>query len=154
VLPDLNHGGILSPPGITTVAAVIYPTALMAAAQALDLLARLRRRRQETLVAVLLDPMLRPGRLCTVAVGESSHVASTPREVFRPAIRFGAPALLLAHNHPWGDPEPSIADVEMTERLIRAGEIVGVELVDHLIVTREAWYSFRANGAWPPIIGT
>ncbi|MBJ7598081.1 MAG: hypothetical protein DLM67_12195 [Candidatus Nephthysia bennettiae] len=117
---------------------------------ALPRLARLRRLRKETLVAVLLDHGLRPTRVATIAVGEAAHVAATPREVFCLALRSGALALLIAHNHPSGDPRPSLMDIRVTERLIRAGEILGVEVVDHLIVARHDWYSFRTHGCWPP----
>lgn len=57
-----------------------------------------------------------------------------PREVFGPAVRLGAAAVIVAHNHPSGDPEPSMADRELTKRLIEAGKLLGIPMVDHVII--------------------
>jgi DNA repair protein RadC len=65
-----------------------------------------------------------------------------PREVFSPAIRDTATAVVVAHNHPSGDPTPSPEDRAVTDRLRAAGELVGIELVDHLVVGVERYYSF------------
>jgi DNA repair protein RadC len=66
-----------------------------------------------------------------------------PREVFRDAIAVGAVALILAHNHPSGDPEPSEDDVRLTRRLQRCGETLGIEVLDHLVVGAGRWVSLR-----------
>ena len=72
-----------------------------------------------------------------------------PREVFAPAIREGAACILVAHNHPSGDPEPSDEDLDVTRRLQEAGKLLGIRLVDHLIVARSRSISLREMGAIP-----
>ena len=73
-----------------------------------------------------------------------------PREVFKAAVSAGAAAIIVAHNHPSGDPSPSVQDREVTKRLQDAGKILGIPLLDHVIVgagTRE-FFSFCATGSW------
>jgi DNA repair protein RadC len=79
-----------------------------------------------------------------VGVGGLDQVAVHPREVFKPAIRRSAAAVILGHNHPSGDPEPSRADVLLTERLVEAGRVLGVAVLDHVIVARRGFVSLRA----------
>ena len=80
------------------------------------------------------------------ARGTVDHVPVYPREVVKRALELNASALILVHNHPSGDPSPSAADIEMTERVRVAAEALGVTLHDHLIVGRERELSFRAEG--------
>lgn len=68
-----------------------------------------------------------------------------PRETYAPALESRASSLVVSHNHPSGNPEPSEADITMTSRLKKAGEILGVELKDHIIITKEKFYSFKEN---------
>jgi DNA repair protein RadC len=70
-----------------------------------------------------------------------------PREVFRPALRDAAAALVLVHNHPSGDPTPSAEDREVTARLAKAGEILGIRVVDHVVVAERGFCSLREEGA-------
>ena len=72
-----------------------------------------------------------------------------PREVLGPAVRRGAVAVVVAHNHPSGDPTPSAADRAVTERLVKAGEVLGVPVLDHLVWAERGWVSLRAAGEWP-----
>jgi DNA repair protein RadC len=69
-----------------------------------------------------------------------------PREVFRPALRDAAAALVLVHNHPSGDPTPSAEDREVTARLASAGEILGVRVLDHIVVAERGYSSLREQG--------
>jgi DNA repair protein RadC len=69
-----------------------------------------------------------------------------PRDVFREAIRRNAAAVVLVHNHPSGDPEPSRDDLELTRRLHRAGALVGIEVLDHVIVAKGGYVSLRERG--------
>jgi DNA repair protein RadC len=69
-----------------------------------------------------------------------------PREVFRPALRDAAAALVLVHNHPSGDPTPSAEDREVTARLASAGEILGVRVLDHIVVAERGFCSLREQG--------
>lgn len=80
-----------------------------------------------------------------ISIGSLTANIVHPREVFRPAIEYGAVAVVLAHNHPSGDIEPSTADKEITEQLIRAGKIIGIHLLDHVIITKNSFASIKAN---------
>src|SRR5262249_35076559 len=86
------------------------------------------------------------GGFCPIAGGALMHVAVTAREVFAPAIRRHAAAVVLAHNHPSGDPEPSPEDRAFTELMTRAGALLGIQLLDHLVVTRRGYFSFAESG--------
>lgn len=69
-----------------------------------------------------------------------------PREVFKPAILHNAAAIICFHNHPSGDPEPSKADIEITNRLVEAGKIIGIEILDHIIVGDDRYVSLKERG--------
>lgn len=84
-----------------------------------------------------------------IAVGGLDHVPADPREVFKPAIRRSAAAVIVAHNHPSGDPEPSPQDMALTERLAEAGRVLGVPLLDHLVVGRGRYVSIASRGGLP-----
>lgn len=85
-----------------------------------------------------------------VGLGGLSHVPAEPREVFKPAIRWSAAAVIVAHNHPSGDPEPSPMDRELTARLARAGVLLGIPLLDHLVIGHGRYVSLAARGFMPP----
>jgi DNA repair protein RadC len=72
-----------------------------------------------------------------------------PREVFRAAIREAAAALVVAHNHPSGDPEPSAEDLAVTERLRQAGEVLGIPLQDHVVIGDGGYVSLRERLRFP-----
>ena len=69
-----------------------------------------------------------------------------PREIFVEALRTEAVSIILLHNHPSGDPAPSRADVATTERIRQAGELIGIELLDHIIIGNNCYISFREEG--------
>jgi DNA repair protein RadC len=100
----------------------------------------------ERFVVVLLDGRHRVLRHEVVSQGTLTASLVHPREVFRPALREGAAALVLVHNHPSGDPTPSREDREVTERLARAGELLGVRILDHVIVAERGYCSLREDG--------
>lgn len=79
----------------------------------------------------------------TISVGTVNTALSSPREVFLEALRVQAVYLILVHNHPSGDPAPSRQDVLLTKRMKEAGEIIGIELSDHIIIGDQSYYSFR-----------
>ena len=68
-----------------------------------------------------------------------------PREVFLPAIRSSAASVIIAHNHPSDHSDPSEGDLIITERIRKAGDILGIEIVDHIIITKKNFYSFKEN---------
>ena len=81
-----------------------------------------------------------------VSRGTLDATHAHPREVFRAAFLANAAGIILAHNHPSGDPMPSPDDVTLTARLKNAGEILGVEVIDHVIVADGRYYSFKEGG--------
>jgi DNA repair protein RadC len=106
----------------------------------------LRDARQERFFAVLLDGRHRVLGHEVVSQGTLTASLVHPREVFRPALRACAAALILVHNHPSGDPTPSAEDRDVTSRLARAGEILGVRVVDHVVVAERGYCSLREEG--------
>jgi len=68
-----------------------------------------------------------------------------PREIFNEALKQNAASVILVHNHPSGDPEPSQDDLEITKRIIEAGKIMGIEVLDHIIITKNKTFSFKEN---------
>ncbi len=111
---------------------------------------RLRDLRREVFLVVLLDGRNRKMDVIRVSEGSLSASIVHPREVFLPAVRFSAAAILVAHNHPSGDPRPSPEDREVTWRLAEAGDLLGIRLLDHLIVGETAYWSFADEGALRP----
>jgi DNA repair protein RadC len=107
----------------------------------------LRDARQERFVVVLLDARQRVLRSEVISQGTLTASLVHPREVFRPALRDAAAALVLVHNHPSGDPTPSAEDREVTARLASAGEILGIRVVDHVVVAERGFCSLREEGA-------
>ncbi|MDP3722948.1 MAG: DNA repair protein RadC [Candidatus Omnitrophota bacterium] len=103
-------------------------------------------KQKEHVVALLLDQRHRLIRMSPIAVGSLSASIIHPREVFKEAIAASAAAVIIAHNHPSGDPEPSAEDLRVTHRLAEAGAILGIELLDHLIVARAGVLSLKAAG--------
>ena len=98
--------------------------------------------RRESFFVVLLDVRSRIMGLHQVSVGVVDSAPVHPREVFGPAVRDAAVAVVVAHNHPSGDPSPSRQDHEVTERLKSAGVLLGIEVLDHVVVGIDQYYSF------------
>jgi DNA repair protein RadC len=103
---------------------------------------------RELFVVAMLTIRHRLLGLHTVAVGCLTSTLVHPREVFKPAILAGSAALVIAHNHPSGDPEPSADDVALTRRLVAAGQLLGIEILDHLVLGEDGRFvSLRSRGA-------
>lgn len=102
---------------------------------------------REHCMAVFLNTKHMVLETATISVGSADHTFMGPREVYRDALLRGATALVLAHNHPSGDPEPSADDRSITRRLAQAGTTLGVELLDHLVVGDvDCWVSMARRG--------
>lgn len=96
---------------------------------------------REIFIAVLLNARNEVIREITVAVGCLTGSLVHPRELFQPAVRDSAAAVILVHNHPSGDPTPSPEDVQLTERLVEAGRILGIRVLDHVVVAQGGYAS-------------
>ncbi len=81
-----------------------------------------------------------------ISIGTLTASLAHPREIFAPAIGKAAAGVILVHNHPSGDPSPSHEDMKLTKRIAEAGKIMGIELLDHLIVSESGCYSFKTSG--------
>jgi len=102
----------------------------------------LRELKKEVFLAVLLDGKNRMIREVLISQGSLTVNIVHPREVFNPAIRDSAAAIVVVHNHPSGDPQPSPEDRDLTKRLVATGEILGIKILDHIVVGDESYYSF------------
>ena len=103
----------------------------------------LRYARKEHFRTVLINTKGQVMSVDSVSVGELSSTVVHPREVFGNAIRKSAAAVILVHNHPSGDPNPSSEDITTTERLVRGGELLGIDVLDHIIIGDGVYCSFR-----------
>ena len=106
----------------------------------------LRDRTQEVFMVLLLDSANNLLRDVTVTTGLLNSSLVHPREVFRPAILEPAASIILLHNHPSGNPEPSAEDVAVTRQLSEAGKLFGIPVHDHVIVTPGGYTSFAERG--------
>lgn len=82
----------------------------------------------------------------TISIGTINNALVHPREVFKAAIRRGAVSIIGAHNHPSGDSTPSKEDIELTKRLVEAGELIGIDLLDHVIIGSQSNTSLKERG--------
>lgn len=107
----------------------------------------------EKLWLLCLNTRNRLIRRSEISSGTATASLVHPREVFREALRFGATSVIVVHNHPSGDPQPSSADIQVTRQLRESARILGIDFADHVIVGRRetdpagrGWYSFRSAG--------
>ena len=102
---------------------------------------------REHFVVVLLDTKSAVIGITTVSIGILDSALVHPREVYKPAILSNAAAIILAHNHPSGDPTPSAEDRRITQRIHEAGQVLGIEVLDHLIIgDRTRFVSLKERG--------
>ncbi|MDW8317640.1 MAG: DNA repair protein RadC [Anaerolineae bacterium] len=101
---------------------------------------------QEHLRTLLLDSRNRVMKIHTVYVGSLNAASVRVAELFREAIRANCASLILAHNHPSGDPTPSAEDVQLTRSAVEAGQLLGIDVLDHLIIGRQRFVSMKERG--------
>ena len=102
--------------------------------------------KRELFMTLNLNSKLQVESKSVISIGNIDSAPVHPREVFGPAVRRGAAAVVVAHNHPSGDPTPSIQDIDVTKRLIKASEILGIRLLDHVIVGNGCFTSMKSEG--------
>ncbi|MBI4322707.1 MAG: DNA repair protein RadC [Candidatus Omnitrophica bacterium] len=107
---------------------------------------RLAEKKKEHFLALLLDARHHLIRISPIAVGSLSASLVHPRELFKEAIAASAACVIIAHNHPSGDPAPSEHDVTLTKRLVQAGKLLGIEVLDHLVIGSRECTSLKALG--------
>jgi len=95
---------------------------------------------------LMLDTKHRVIKIQTLSVGDLNGTLVHPRELFKTVIRRNSAAVILVHNHPSGDPEPSVDDIELTRRLVAGGKLLGIEVLDHVIIGDNTYVSFKERG--------
>jgi len=111
---------------------------------------RLRDRKKEEFRCVLLDAKNRFLREESISTGSLTASLVHPRETFKAAVRESAAAVIFVHNHPSGDTRPSQEDILLTRRLVQAGDLLGIRVLDHVIVGDSGHFSFRDSGLLAP----
>jgi len=112
---------------------------------AAEVRSQLKGKKKEHFLVLCLDTRNRLINSRLVSMGSLDTSIVHPREVFKEAVSSCAASVIFAHNHPSGDPEPSKEDIELTKRLARAGEIVGIDVLDHIVVCDEGFISLKAR---------
>ncbi|MEM7034073.1 MAG: DNA repair protein RadC [Chloroflexota bacterium] len=113
------------------------------------LMLEMRDLEQEHLRVILIDTKNYVLDIPLIYIGNVNSSIIRPSEVFRPAIRMNAPAMILVHNHPSGDPTPSPEDTVVTKRLVEAGQMIDVEILDHVIIGHNRYISLKGQGLIP-----
>jgi DNA repair protein RadC len=156
---DLSYESLIGIPGISTANAGKVLAALELAKRHLikdieplrtmpEILARLdgiRTKQQEYLIALSLDGGQRLIAQRTITIGTLNALLAHPREVFADAIVDRAASVIVAHNHPSGQSQPTTDDISLTQQLAAAGQLLGVTLRDHIVVTKNDYFSFRQH---------
>jgi DNA repair protein RadC len=107
---------------------------------------RLKDKKKEYFLAILLDTRNQLIRTAEISVGSLDSSIVHPREVFKEAISASAASVIFVHNHPSGDTEASEDDIALTKRLAQAGEIVGIDVLDHIIIGGKSYISLKRQG--------
>jgi len=108
--------------------------------------ARIKDKAKEHFMLITLNTRNKVTSIDSVSVGTLNASLVHPREVFREAIKQSASSVVLAHNHPSGDEAPSEEDLKITKRLVEAGKIIGIEVLDHIVIGKDAFCSFKEKG--------
>ena len=101
---------------------------------------------REKVVAICLDVKNQPTAISTISMGTLNSSLVHPREVFSEAVINSASSIILVHNHPSGETEPSREDIALTNRLDECGKILGIRILDHIIIGDGEFYSFKEEG--------
>lgn len=112
-------------------------------------LEEIRESRKEHLIVIYVDVRNREIHREIISMGTLVASLVHPREIFEPAVRKLAASIIIVHNHPSGDTEPSAEDIKITKQLVEAGCIMGIQVIDHLIVAKTSFYSFEEHNMLP-----
>jgi DNA repair protein RadC len=107
---------------------------------------RLKSKKKEYFLALLLDTRSQLIKIAEISVGSLDSSIVHPREVFKEAVSASAASVIFAHNHPSGDPAASEDDISLTKRLAEAGEIMGIDVLDHVIIGERRYLSLKREG--------
>lgn len=101
---------------------------------------------QEIVMALFLNTKNQIIKKETIFMGSLNSSVAHPREIYKAAIKYSSARIIIAHNHPSGDPEPSEADLSFTKRMSEAGKLIGIELLDHFIIGEDSYISLKELG--------
>ncbi len=104
---------------------------------------------QEELRVVMMNARGQLTGVRTAAIGTADKAPVTLRDVFRAAVKDNAASIAIVHNHPSGDPSPSADDAALTTQIVEAGQLLGVDVLDHVVISRGGYVSMREHGLWP-----
>lgn len=107
---------------------------------------RLKDKKKEHFLVLSIDTRSTLIRMGNISIGTLDANLVHPREVFKEAIQSLASSIILVHNHPSGNPEPSDADIEITKRIVKTGGVIGIDILDHIIIAKDRFYSFKEKG--------
>lgn len=110
------------------------------------LMEEMRHLKKEVFKAILLNTKNHLIKHIDISVGSLNSSVVHPREVFSEAVKVGCSGVIFVHNHPSGDPEPSVEDMETTKRLVSAGDILGIKVLDHIVIGNGRYLSFKERG--------
>lgn len=119
---------------------------ILSSQDVVDQMTDTRVKKKENFVALYLNARNQLMQKELISVGTLNMSLVHPRDVFEPAIRYNSAQIIIVHNHPSGDPSPSDADLQVTKKLIESGKILGIELADHIIVTKDEYVSMKEEG--------
>ncbi len=119
---------------------------IKSAEDVLKITEELREKRQEYFITLTLDGASNLIQKRTVFIGTLNFSIVHPREIFADAITDRAAGIIFVHNHPSGELKPSAQDIDITKRLVEVGKIVGIEVIDHVIISKNGYYSLQAAG--------
>jgi len=119
---------------------------ITSASDVYSLLAEYSTKEQEHFLLITLDGASKVIEKRVIFIGTLNQSLVHPREIFRPAILDNSAGVIIAHNHPSGTLEPSRADIQVTQRLKEVAKLVGIELLDHVIISEGGYYSFSDEG--------
>lgn len=122
------------------------PSQFLSPQEIFNSLTDIRQSKKEQLLVLYLDTHNREIQRETVSIGTLNANLVHPREVFEPAVKNLSAGIILIHNHPSGDVEPSNDDLKITKQLVEAGKIMGIKIIDHLIVGQDSFMSFKEKG--------
>lgn len=107
---------------------------------------RLRHLQQEHFVVAMLDSKNRLIKDKVISIGSVNATIVSPRDIFKEALKYNAVSIIVLHNHPSGDSTPSSEDFDVTHRLVRAGNLLSLQVLDHIVIGDREYYSFKEKG--------
>lgn len=102
--------------------------------------------KQEHFLVMYLDQSFHELKVECISNGGTTNVIADPRIIFKQALTYGATCIILGHNHPSGNPRPSKDDRQLTQKIVSAGKLLDIAVIDHIIIGNERYYSFRDHG--------